>query len=388
MISALMSRTSSTGQPSRDDDETEWHVVATSCRVVEDWDDDDVRVITTFDQGTKLKVDEQASVRGQPSTGRAAIRWQEQCRGYRWLRIREPAVGWVAASDCAVGTPLLGASWRFVVVCGDGAYVREGLELASPHLYTLQKNAVFIVHERRVNDQGLARLRTDDGWLSEDLNPLSGQRGPIVVPLPVFEPLKYRVILPDGAVVRQTVELSSAIVHVVPQGEQVIVDDKQFSDHPQSHCVPRLRLVRPVSGWISQRLNREPPDDLAVVELLGLASVSDMPPPVSSERPSSEEPPASPPRRPPLSADRPRSRPRLDDDDDATVDEVDENDRRHSGDVLCVVCLSAPRNASFIHGETGHIACCLRCARALKARGDTCPVCRMHIERVIQHFWA
>ena len=96
--------------------------------------------------------------------------------------------------------------------------MRRGLELASSHLYTLQRDAVFEVRERRVNEQGLARLRTDDGWISEDLNPLSGQRGPIASPLPVTSPLTYRVVLRDGAVVRETVELSSAIVHVVPCG--------------------------------------------------------------------------------------------------------------------------------------------------------------------------
>ena len=28
------------------------------------------------------------------------------------------------------------------------------------------------------------------------------------------------------------------------------------------------------------------------------------------------------------------------------------------------------RNATIVHGETGHIASCLTCARILKARGD------------------
>lgn len=28
------------------------------------------------------------------------------------------------------------------------------------------------------------------------------------------------------------------------------------------------------------------------------------------------------------------------------------------------------RTATIVHGETGHIACCLTCARILKARGD------------------
>ena len=55
----------------------------------------------------------------------------------------------------------------------------------------------------------------------EDLNPLSGQRGAIATLLPVTTPLRYSVVLRDGAVVRETCELSSAIVHVVPRGAPV-----------------------------------------------------------------------------------------------------------------------------------------------------------------------
>ena len=54
----------------------------------------------------------------------------------------------------------------------------------------------------------------------------------------------------------------------------------------------------------------------------------------------------------------------------------------------CIICLSEERTATIVHGETGHIACCLICARILKARGDSCPVCREPIEKVISHFWA
>jgi hypothetical protein len=37
-----------------------------------------------------------------------------------------------------------------------------------------------------------------DGFCSELLNPLSGQRGIVVQPLPFPVPAIYRVILPDG----------------------------------------------------------------------------------------------------------------------------------------------------------------------------------------------
>ena len=60
----------------------------------------------------------------------------------------------------------------------------------------------------------------------------------------------------------------------------------------------------------------------------------------------------------------------------------------HAHPNRCLICLSDERTATIVHGETGHIACCLTCARILKARGDSCPVCRESIDAVIQHFWA
>ena len=55
------------------------------------------------------------------------------------------------------------------------------------------------------------------------LNPLSGQRGPVVEIVKLLRPLLYRVVLPDGAVVRRTVELASSQVKTVPAGETVEV---------------------------------------------------------------------------------------------------------------------------------------------------------------------
>lgn len=57
-------------------------------------------------------------------------------------------------------------------------------------------------------------------------------------------------------------------------------------------------------------------------------------------------------------------------------------------DEPCLICLTEDRNATIVHGETGHIACCLTCARLLKGRGDKCPVCRLPIDMIIQQFWA
>ena len=53
---------------------------------------------------------------------------------------------------------------------------------------------------------------------------------------------------------------------------------------------------------------------------------------------------------------------------------------------LCTVCLSRAKEASLIHGKTGHQVCCYPCAKRLKRRGMRCPVCRKPIEKVIRNY--
>jgi Zinc finger, C3HC4 type (RING finger) len=62
--------------------------------------------------------------------------------------------------------------------------------------------------------------------------------------------------------------------------------------------------------------------------------------------------------------------------------------RPDTPDNSCLICIDKTRNATMVHGDTGHIACCLDCARMLKASGQPCPVCRLPIDLVILHYWA
>jgi E3 ubiquitin-protein ligase Mdm2 len=54
--------------------------------------------------------------------------------------------------------------------------------------------------------------------------------------------------------------------------------------------------------------------------------------------------------------------------------------------LLCVICAVEPRNASIIHGRSGHQVCCITCAEKLKAARKKCPVCRRKIRYVIKNF--
>jgi len=353
----------------------------------------------------------------------------------------------------AAAVALAQAAFHYRVVCEDGAYVRAGLELSSRHLYTIASQSTVEVLERCVNVQGLARLRTADGWISEMLNPLSGQRGPIVEVVPLQHPLQFRIVFPGGALVRSGIELSSSVVGTIPVGHEIIVTDKRYSNTPSYRCVPRLKLADG-SGWISVRINSPPPNE-TVVELMGLASQEEareysaaINRPAAAvagsahgagmlegETDAEEEDggehaadggerrrslaaasaslvllPADKQQRPrhhhqhsqqdhhhhAIDAwDKIRRALQPDDDDFGAATGAGENHqrqqeqkRRSKEDHSCLVCFSSHRNATFVHGESGHIACCLECARVLKGRGDPCPVCRMPVDSVIQHFWA
>mmetsp|Transcript_81825 Transcript_81825/g.227903 ORF Transcript_81825/g.227903 Transcript_81825/m.227903 type:complete len:592 (-) Transcript_81825:92-1867(-) len=52
----------------------------------------------------------------------------------------------------------------------------------------------------------------------------------------------------------------------------------------------------------------------------------------------------------------------------------------------CIVCTDAPAVATFVHGFTGHTACCLSCAWELERRGSSCPVCRQPFSSIIRNF--
>lgn len=50
----------------------------------------------------------------------------------------------------------------------------------------------------------------------------------------------------------------------------------------------------------------------------------------------------------------------------------------------CVICLSAPQEAGFLHGSTVHRCCCRDCAKQLHESGvNLCPMCREPIDQVI-----
>jgi hypothetical protein len=306
--------------------------------------------------------------------------------------------------------------WWWRVTCKVGAFLRSGLELSSDHTATVPYGSFVQVTRKTVNRMGLSRLRVVaqvhggngggggaatmmmkqvEGWCSEFLNPLSGQRGHVVQPLPFPVPAVYRVTLPEGAVIREQVELSSRQIGSAPCGTLLTIVKRQFSEHPQDQCVERLKLAGSVdAGWISVRLNQLPPNDKCVVELVGTDSRFDPHRPgdfhwdvleeeairhqggPSQQRPSgdlSSIGSSTSSDRAAAAATRPQQQ-KTEWQGTGRRGGSNHQNRQHTD--TCLICLTEERNATIVHGETGHIACCLVCSRILKARGDrVSPVC-------------
>ena len=121
-------------------------------------------MLCTLRRGDSLEVDQASSLPDESlrhdSSPRARLA-RKQSLGLKALRVLTPTPGWCSASQCCVGRALRrcmrGACQG---TCSRAAASRlEASELASTHAFTLPKDAVFEVRERRVNEQGLARLQ-------------------------------------------------------------------------------------------------------------------------------------------------------------------------------------------------------------------------------------
>jgi Zinc finger, C3HC4 type (RING finger) len=319
--------------------------------------------------------------------------------------------------------------WYWRVKCLEGAFVRDGIDLTAKHVATIPYGSLVRVLRKTVNAMALSRLQIEailyhehdedhgfypqyiTGWISEFLNPLSGQRGPIVLPLPFPSPALFQVTLSNGAVIRSDIELSSPVIGHAPCDAVLSVTGCVYTEQPKDKCVVRYRLAGN-GGYVSVRLNLNPPEDRRVAQYVGMdtsfhpdqpglfhvASIQRVPPPTDLRMPAAGHSTTISPVSTSLSSGL--------DDDSATADATSPytphcqytsspvpRGRRHTrhasiAEDVCVICLCESRTATMIHGDTGHICCCLICARILQARGDVCPVCRLPIERVIQHFWA
>jgi hypothetical protein len=52
----------------------------------------------------------------------------------------------------------------------------------------------------------------------------------------------------------------------------------------------------------------------------------------------------------------------------------------------CIICLTGVKDASIVHGRTGHQVTCYPCAKKLRRHGQPCPVCRRPIARIVRNY--
>jgi len=188
------------------------------------------------------------------------------------LRIESPMEGMAVLS--VDGYPYLGPglpyhyvkpkTWFWRVTNGDGALIRDGLLLTNRALATIRHGSIIQATRKMVGNEGLSRLHvhaTENnhtkegregvrGWISEKLNPASGQEGYIVRPLPFPVPALYRVVLEEGAKIRCSVELNSAQIGHAPAGTILSAVGRAFAEHPNDKCAERLRLAGTEDGLV------------------------------------------------------------------------------------------------------------------------------------------
>ena len=52
---------------------------------------------------------------------------------------------------------------------------------------------------------------------------------------------------------------------------------------------------------------------------------------------------------------------------------------------LCMTCLTAPSDATFVHGDTAHTCCCFACANKVFRKNRQCPICRQRVDSVTRN---
>ena len=224
-----------------------------------------------------------------------------------FLRISSPYPGYILSHIhnypyLAPGLPTTytNSTWLWRVTCQpDGAFIRSGLDLITDHIGTLPYGTLCCVKKKVVNYMGLNRLEIDafvnnggdyddnncsddangkgssvptpttklSGYISEFLNPLSGQRGNIVEQVSFPVPALYKVIHAEGAIIRSGVELSTGQIGFAPMGSVLSIIGRSYSSNPSNNCIERLRLAGG-GGWISVKLNRG--DHGRLVEMIGV----------------------------------------------------------------------------------------------------------------------
>lgn len=235
--------------------------------------------------------------------------------------------------------------YDFTIPKGTKIVVRNRLYVDGQHVYELFPNDILRgVHG--VNGQG-PRYIGYDFYHYAFLSP------PLLL-LPMKGVLFGKIVNPDGVFVRTDREVYSPIVGILPANSIVYIRSKAFASLPFEANAHRYELVNG-KGWI----NAYGPGLYSNVCIFGYA-----PPHLLEE--------------------------------DMYMNVVSVGTFRSNDDAMegqeveslesCISCMQQKPNAVFVHGSSGHVVCCLECAKSIQRRKMSCPLCRSKVERVIQLF--
>jgi hypothetical protein len=169
---------------------------------------------------------------------------------------------------------------------------------------------------------------------------------PIVL-TPIRNILFGRILNTDGVLVRETKEIYSPVVGVLNINSRVYIKQKDFSTIPTTQNIARYELINN-KGWINVTngcihnvyIEGYIPFDEKMEDLQ--MTIIDF---------------------------------------DKTCFMKKENDYDK-----CIVCMNSKPECVFIHGDTGHSTCCLKCGNDVMKKKMKCPTCRQKIEKLIRLF--
>lgn len=146
---------------------------------------------------------------------------------------------------------------EYRVVSPSSLVVRAGLEIKSPVVREIPSGEVFEALSRRINLDQIGRLQVSDGWVSEREK---GPKGRALVEeldanadlsnAGAYEEHKgwHKIVDPEGLVVRQGCELTSAVLRTLPYGAMIEAVDRKTN----TEGVVRLKMQG--GGWVSEQV--------------------------------------------------------------------------------------------------------------------------------------
>lgn len=164
--------------------------------------------------------------------------------GAEWLQTSD---GWIRAAcrdtnEHIADHTLPQEPELYIATAPKGLVVREGVEKSSKQVDSLKRGELFHVLERAISSQGIVRLRSEDGWVSETCSK-GGAR--------VAEPLAPKTV-EHYTVKAEQIQLYVDAEQTVKSEDDVLTKDSNI-DIIERHITPDgICRLRTTAGWFSE----------------------------------------------------------------------------------------------------------------------------------------